>query len=419
MSHCTSHTTSANLRCLVKSIASFNGDISTMTAPPFILSSQSLTEYPAYWAEHPSVFVAPAHESDPQKRALLVLKWFLSTLKQQYSSRNEKLGSEKKPLNPFLGELFLGKWEDEAGVTQLVSEQVSHHPPVTAYCIWNSDHGVRLQGYNGQKVSFSRTINIKQVGHALLHIDAYDEDYLFTLPSLHIEGLIGGTPYVELNRTSYMQSSSGYTGKIDYSGKGWISGKKNSFSAYLYPEGRSEKDALYIIDGVWTDSFTIKDAKTKKVVDTWDHKKAKTTPLTVAPIEQQDELETRRAWQKVAAAIAKGDMDATSREKTVIENQQRDMRKKEKDEGREWVRTFFSRSESSPVFEALSKRLGSEAVPIDKDKTNGIWMFDAEKAREAKPPFREGMSIESRGKIRRVRSSLGGLGKRFGVLGGG
>lgn len=95
-----------------------------MTAPPFILSSTSLTEFSTYWAEHPSVFVAPASEDDPQKRALAVLKWFLTTLKQQYSSRNEKLGSEKKPLNPFLGELFLGKWEDDAGETQLVSEQV-------------------------------------------------------------------------------------------------------------------------------------------------------------------------------------------------------------------------------------------------------------------------------------------------------
>jgi hypothetical protein len=60
---------------------------------------------------------------------MLVLKWFLSTLKQQYASRSEKLGSEKKPLNPFLGELFLGKWEDQAGTTHLVSEQVryAHH----------------------------------------------------------------------------------------------------------------------------------------------------------------------------------------------------------------------------------------------------------------------------------------------------
>jgi hypothetical protein len=114
----------APLLMRAQSIASFNGDLSTMTAPPFILSTKSLVEFSSYWAEHPSVFIAPAKEKDPQKRALLVLKWFLSTLKQQYASRSEKLGSEKKPLNPFLGELFLGKWEDEAGTTHLVSEQV-------------------------------------------------------------------------------------------------------------------------------------------------------------------------------------------------------------------------------------------------------------------------------------------------------
>jgi hypothetical protein len=99
-----------------------------LTAPPFILSSTSLVEFSAYWAEHPSLFIALAIEPDPEKRALLVLKWFLSTLHQQYSSRSEKLGSEKKPLNPFLGELFLGKWGDDGngdiGDTILISEQV-------------------------------------------------------------------------------------------------------------------------------------------------------------------------------------------------------------------------------------------------------------------------------------------------------
>ena len=97
-----------------------------MTAPAFILSTTSLTEFSSYWTEHPSLFVAPAAEKDPARRAALVLKWFLSTLKQQYASRSEKLGSEKKPLNPFLGELFIGKWEDQAGTTQLVSEQVRY-----------------------------------------------------------------------------------------------------------------------------------------------------------------------------------------------------------------------------------------------------------------------------------------------------
>jgi hypothetical protein len=112
----------------LKSIASFSGDLSSLTAPPFILSSTSLVEFSSYWAEHPRIFVAPAQEKDPQKRALLVLKWFLSTLKQSYASRSEKFGNEKKPLNPFLGELFLGKWEDEAGTTELVSEQVRFVP---------------------------------------------------------------------------------------------------------------------------------------------------------------------------------------------------------------------------------------------------------------------------------------------------
>ncbi|KAI9663385.1 MAG: Oxysterol binding protein [Alyxoria varia] len=371
----------------LKSLASFNGDLSSMTAPPFILSSTSLTEYSSYWAEHPSVFVAPAEEQDPQKRALLVLKWFLTTLKQQYSSRSENLGSEKKPLNPFLGEVFLGKWEDETGETQLISEQVSHHPPVTAYCIRNKSHGVRLQGYNGQKASFSKRIDVKQVGHALLHLEKYNETYLITLPFLHIEGLWVGAPFVELNGKSYINSSSGYTAKIDYTGRGWLSGKKNTFAASLYPQGK-EKETLYTVDGQWTGEFTIKDAKSKSKVDTWNGKTQKTSPFKVASIEEQDELESRRAWRKVADALAKGDMNATSNEKSLIENSQRELRKKEQAEGKEWESIFFSRRDNDEVFAKLGESLGER---LEADRTNGVWRYDESKAEAAKSPYRPGV----------------------------
>lgn len=357
-----------------------------MTAPAFILSTTSLTEFSAYWSEMPHLLVAPAHEKDPQKRAMLVLKWFLSTLKQQYASRNEKLGSEKKPLNPFLGELFLGKWEDDTGVTQLVSEQVSHHPPVTAYSIWNKKHGVRLEGYNAQKASFSRTINVRQVGHAVLHLDEFDEDYLITLPSLHIEGLITGSPYVELNKSSYIVGSNGFTSKIDYSGRGWVSGSKNSLSAKVYPHGKenSKSDVLFTAEGSWTDSFTIKDAK-KNVIDTYHAKTEAKTPLTVAPIDKQDPLETRRAWKKVADAIQKGDMNTTSHEKTIIEEEQRAMRKKEIAESREWERRYFTRAEKLPLAEKLIKEVPYGT--LEPDQTNGIWVFDKEKAHKVTPEY--------------------------------
>ncbi|GAB7363047.1 hypothetical protein MBLNU230_g3340t1 [Neophaeotheca triangularis] len=376
----------------LKSIASFNGDLSSMTAPAFILSTTSLTEFSAYWAEMPRLLCAPAQEKDPKKRSMLVLKWFLSTLKQQYASRNEKLGSEKKPLNPFLGELFLGQWDDECGTTQLVSEQVSHHPPVTGYSIWNSKHGVALQGYNAQKASFKSTINVKQVGHAILHLDAYDEDYVITLPSLHIEGLITGSPYVELNRSSYIVSSSGYTSRIDYSGRGWVSGTKNSLSAVMYPHGKekSKSDILYTAEGSWSDSFEIKDAQTKKVVEKYNSKAEPKTPLTVAPVEEQDEMESRRAWSKVAKAIEKGDMNTTSAEKTVIEERQREMRRKEAAEGKEWQRRFFTRANSLPVFEKLIKEVPGGG--LEQDQTGGIWVFDQEKAKNSQPPFQTGKS---------------------------
>ncbi|KAK1757558.1 hypothetical protein QBC47DRAFT_376353 [Echria macrotheca] len=380
----------------LKSIASFNGDLASLTAPPFILSSTSLTEFSSYWCEHPSVFIAPAKESDPAKRALLVLKWFLTTLKQQYASRSEQYGNEKKPLNPFLGELFLGKWEDEAGVTELTSEQVSHHPPATAYSITNTKTGIHLEGYNAQKASFSKTINIKQIGHAVLTVPAEGskepDTYLITLPSLHIEGLIFGSPFIELDGSSYITSSTGYTAKVDYSGKGWLSGKKNSFTALLFPTGR-EKEVLFNVSGQWTKNFDMYSGPAKyngkdSLVDSWDPDRCPTSQLIVAPLKEQHPLESRRAWSKVAAAIAKADLDAVGYEKSKIENAQREARAREKAEGRTWERRYFSTQDNE---DAVLVKLGPHVgLPEhgDADKTGGIWRFDqakAEKVRNAPP----------------------------------
>jgi hypothetical protein len=380
----------ASWGAFLKSIASFNGDLSSLTAPPFILSSTSLTEFSSYWCEHPSVFAAPAQEPDAAKRALLVLKWFLTTLKQQYASRSEQYGNEKKPLNPFLGELFLGKWEDNAGTTELISEQVSHHPPATAYNITNLPSGVRLEGYNAQKASFSKTINIKQIGHAVLTVpvpsSAKPDTFLITLPSLHIEGLIFGSPFVELDGSSYITSSTGFTAKIDYSGKGWLSGKKNSFTANLYTTGK-EKDVLFNVSGQWTKSFEIHSGPAKhnskdNLIGNWDP--SPLSELIIAPLEKQHPLESRRAWSKVAAGIAKGDLDTVSFEKSKIENAQREMRAKEKAEGRTWERRYFSAQEDST--DSVLTSLGPAAgLPEngDADKTGGLWRFDAAKSKVA------------------------------------
>lgn len=56
--------------------------------------------------------------------------------------------------------LFYGQWPaspPSQGRTDLLVEQVSHHPPITAYVIENKVKGLRLHGHNAQKTSFSGT----------------------------------------------------------------------------------------------------------------------------------------------------------------------------------------------------------------------------------------------------------------------
>lgn len=249
----------------------------------------------------------------------------------------------------------------------------------------------QLQGYNAQKASFSSTILVKQIGHALYTLTPpgsnEKEQYLITLPNLHIESLIYGSPFVELEKSTKIVSSSGYVAKIDYSGKGWLSGKKNTFTASLYKESEGEKKPLYTVEGQWSDKFTIKDARTKSVVDTWSAKETPVTPLTLAPLEQQDLYESRRAWGDVATNIQKGDMDAVSGYKSRIENAQRELRRAEKDEGREWERRFFKCMDESADDAQIQRLAKLVDLTFETDKTGGIWRFDAQKAAGALPPY--------------------------------
>lgn len=372
------YASSSSWTSFLKSIASFNGDLSSLSAPPFILSPTSLSEFSQYWAEHPDLFLEPAliNEGNYRERTasvdkdveslevakmLAVVKYFISTLKSQYCSRNESMGTEKKPLNPFLGELFVGKWENkehpEFGETVLLSEQVSHHPPITAYAIFNDKNNVKLQGYNQIKSSFSKSLmlGVKQFGHALLEIG--DESYAITLPPLHIEGILVAAPFVELEGKSYIQSSNGLVCVFEYSGRGYFSGKKNSFKARIYRDAKDIKEkekALYTLSGQWSGTSKIikhdGSAKSKDESSTifYDATRTPAEHLKVKDLKDQHPLESRKAWKDVAEAIKLGDFDLIGQTKSELEEKQREMRKDEEANGVSWQRRWFKDVDYSP-----------------------------------------------------------------------
>ncbi|KAF9445032.1 oxysterol binding protein [Macrolepiota fuliginosa MF-IS2] len=350
----------------LKSIASFSGDLSSLTAPPFILSPTSLTEFPAYWCERPDLFAAIADAKDNEARAVAILRWFISTLKDQYTSRNESMGSEKKPLNPVLGELFYGHWPDVngRGRTNILVEQVSHHPPITAYVIENKTKGVKLVGHNAQKTSFtSGSIIVRQIGHAILTVG--NQEYLITLPKLRIDGLWYGSPYIELTDTSYIIGG-GFISTIEYKGKGYFTGKSHTFKATLNAlpgQGGSAND--YTVEGLWHEKSKFTKAP-PAILNSQRHHgdggfydadaaKQEASVLGGESDGSQGEFETRRLWALVAKGIREGDYELASREKSRIENEQRQRRKDEAAAERKWELKHFRHQESDPIYERLGR----------------------------------------------------------------
>ncbi|KAH8202039.1 hypothetical protein TruAng_003794 [Truncatella angustata] len=278
----------------MKSVATFKGDLASLSAPPFLL-----------------LLVAPAKEENAEKRALLVMHWYLAGLKRQMATRNED-GSRKKlkPLNPFLGEIFL---------------------------------------------------------------DRFDENHVFTVAKVHVEGIVSFQIAPELSGTSYIHSSSGYTTKIEYCSKGWLRGAGHTFKATLFRDG-AEKSPLYTATGQWDGSYTVTNDK-GRVIDTVDLASLKRTPLQVAPVQKQHPLETGRAWQHVIEAIHSNDMFAIGHEKSKIENAQRALRKEEAQEGRVWERRFFTSIQKDHTVDSLALRSKHDAC----HDYHVYWKFDHSK----------------------------------------
>lgn len=408
-----------------------SGDLSNVTAPPFFLAPSSVVEVGHCWSQRPGVFAAPALEPDAAKRSLLVLRMILIAMRSQFYVAGSPTVSIKKPLNAFLGELFLASWthvpttkagknnkkknnkDDGLGLgmnsgngkpatTRLVAEQVSHHPPITAMAIIDEEHGIRADGYARVEMTFSSSVDIKQIGHAIVSIDRYDETYLVPLPDVKVRGFLSGRLYPEVLGTYTIVSSSGFVSEMTFSGAGVFRGKKNTFEARLYRKDDPGKTALYEVAGVWSEGWTIKDGQTGVVLEKYDVDAVENrpAPMDMEPVATQDPWESRRAWGGVIDALDRGDFRETVAEKSKLEQAQRRMRADEKKQqqhgggGSEWAPLFFQSKEGRhhDVFHKLAQ---GTSWRLHDDKTKGVWRVDDTKiagSGRMQRPFRGGLT---------------------------
>jgi hypothetical protein len=322
---------------------------------------------------------------------LAVLKLYLASLQRQYYVGRTVKEGLKKPLNPFLGELFFCEFRDDdlndekasSSTVKVVSEQVSHHPPTTACYLEAKEHGVRAEAYSTQQTTLSGTsIVIRQAGHAVLTVDNYEETYLLPLPDVCARSVISGVPWPELDGVYRIVGSSGYAAEMRFHAKGFWGGERNAFEASVYRTADADKKAAYTLFGCWSSRFHVLDV-TGTEIDVFDLKDPHNAPAPriIKPIEEQHPWESRRAWRPTFDAIRNGQHDLVSREKSKLEHAQREMRKSERDTCQEeWETMFFSNGEVSGVVEKLMEELDPHEAARLRGR-NGCWRFDRDKER--------------------------------------
>jgi len=94
--------------------------------------------------------------------------------------------------------------------------------------------------------------------HAIVHLDAFVEDYLIPLPICHVKGFLSGRLYAELSGTYHIMSSSGYVSEMVFSGQDFRGrGERNSVHATIYRRDNLAKEPIYTVGGRLNDKFTI------------------------------------------------------------------------------------------------------------------------------------------------------------------
>lgn len=159
-----------------------------------------------------------------------------------------------KPFNPILGETYEYKCND----FEFFSEQVSHHPPVTAcYC-----KGKNYTYFTNQKTNthFTGTVlEFHQQFRSYVDLDNFNERYEIVHPVLSAHNLLVGTMYIDLGGTLTVTNLNRPNEKcqIRFDRRGWFSGEPFKIEGSVFMEDGKKKDKKVYITGNWNKKIYI------------------------------------------------------------------------------------------------------------------------------------------------------------------
>jgi hypothetical protein len=305
-------------------------DMASIMCPTFVIRPISFLEFLAIYTQPNQTLLNASYQPDPEKRIIDMTVWILATL--TVTPQNGFAGI--KPYNPVLGEQFHCSWEhDDSSVTELHSEQVSHHPPISALEFRNRKHGIHYVSTGEFKAKFrGNYVDSCVEGLHILHLESIGESYQIVWPTLVARGIMWGNARIEHgSNLSITCDKTGYKAVInfDYS--------DHKLLGHIF----KGKERVIKIEGELTGTVHTKDERTKEKKIILDVSTQKREKYVVADITKQSENFSRRIWHPVTYALKTGDLDKAAKYKTEIEEHQRKLAKARKEKQETWIPKLF------------------------------------------------------------------------------
>ncbi|XP_058727833.1 oxysterol-binding protein-related protein 4C-like isoform X1 [Vicia villosa] len=336
------------LLSLFKNVRS-GSDLTSLQLPPlFNLPKSQLQCYgESVYCTASDILSICNRGQSPLDRFISVVAWCIST------TRPASFGVA--PYNPILGETHHVSKEN----LNVLLEQVSHHPPVTALHATDEKENIEIIWCQQPVPKFYGTSVEAQVhGKRELKLLNHGETYEMNCPHLLFRILpIPGADWVGTVDIRCLETGlvAELTYKSSHSFLG-LGGNHKVIKGKILDS--SSLEVLYEIDGHWDRTVKLKDRKNGKVRVIYDATEVMSG--LKAPILKDEECvwptESVNVWSELSQAIMTKDWEKAREAKQVVEERQRELVRERESKGENWIPKHFVVS--------YSKEVGWDCSPI-------------------------------------------------------
>uniref|UniRef100_A0A8C5B7P9 Oxysterol-binding protein n=1 Tax=Gadus morhua TaxID=8049 RepID=A0A8C5B7P9_GADMO len=208
---------------------------------------QRISEY----MEHTHLIHKACSLSDSIERMQVVAAFAVSAVASQW----ERTG---KPFNPLLGETFELTREEDG--YRLISEQVSHHPPVSAFHAESLKQEFEFHGTIYPKLKFwGKSVEAEPKGTMTLELLKHKEAYTWTNPMCCVHNIILGKLWIEQYGTvEILNHSTGDKCVLNFKPCGMFGKELHKVEGYIQDKSKKKHRVIY---GKWTECMYSVDSK--------------------------------------------------------------------------------------------------------------------------------------------------------------